>query len=142
MKQIDKLKEIENAVLKFNNIYDSYAKEEKIDRLELEMFLFMSRNVDKDICQSDLANHLYKSPTTISSLIKKEINKGLIYLKYSDSNKKNKIIKLSEDGMKFIDEIIEPFQNRLLNSLLFSDNDIYNMVTVFSKICDKVKIQP
>ena len=134
MKQIDKLKEIENAVLKFNNIYDSFAKRNKLDRLELDMYLYISRNLDKNICQSDLAQDLYKSPTTISSLIKKEINKDLIYLLLEDDNKKNKIIKLTRKGEEFLNEVIIPFQTRLLNSLNFSDNVIYNLVSVFSKI--------
>lgn len=134
MRQIDKLKEIEKSILKFNNIYDSFAKRNKLDRLELDMYLYISRNLDKNICQSDLAQDLYKSPTTISSLIKKEINKDLIYLLLEDDNKKNKIIKLTRKGKEFLNEVIIPFQTRLLNSLNFSDNVIYNLVSVFSKI--------
>jgi DNA-binding MarR family transcriptional regulator len=134
MRQIDKLKEIEKSILKFNNIYDSFAKRNKLDRLELDMYLYISRNLDKNICQSDLAQDLYKSPTTISSLIKKEINKDLIYLILEDDNKKNKIIKLTRKGEEFLNEVIIPFQTRLLNSLNFSDNVIYNLVSVFSKI--------
>ncbi len=134
MRQIDKLKEIEKSILKFNNIYDSFAKRNKLDRLELDMYLYISRNLDKNICQSDLAQDLYKSPTTISSLIKKEINKDLIYLLLEDDNKKNKIIKLTRKGEEFLNEVIIPFQTRLLNSLNFSDNVIYNLVSVFSKI--------
>jgi DNA-binding MarR family transcriptional regulator len=98
------------------------------------MYLYISRNLDKNICQSDLAQDLYKSPTTISSLIKKEINKDLIYLILEDDNKKNKIIKLTRKGEEFLNEVIIPFQTRLLNSLNFSDNVIYNLVSVFSKI--------
>jgi DNA-binding MarR family transcriptional regulator len=134
MRQIDKLKEIEKSILKFNNIYDSFAKRNKLDRLELDMYLYISRNLDKNICQSDLAQDLYKSPTTISSLIKKEINKDLICLILEDDNKKNKIIKLTRKGEEFLNEVIIPFQTRLLNSLNFSDNVIYNLVSVFSKI--------
>ena len=134
MRQIDKLKEIEKYILKFNNIYDSFAKRNKLDRLELDMYLYISRNLDKNICQSDLAQDLYKSPTTISSLIKKEINKDLIYLLLEEENKKNKIIKLTRKGEEFLNEVIIPFQTRLLNSLNFSDNVIYNLVSVFSKI--------
>ena len=134
MRQIDKLKEIEKSILKFNNIYDSFAKRNKLDRVELDMYLYISRNLDKNICQSDLAQDLYKSPTTISSLIKKEINKDLIYLLLEDDNKKNKIIKLTRKGEEFLNEVIIPFQTRLLNSLNFSDNVIYNLVSVFSKI--------
>jgi len=134
MRQIDKLKEIEKSILKFNNIYDSFAKRNKLDRVELDMYLYISRNLDKNICQSDLAQDLYKSPTTISSLIKKEINKDLIYLILEDDNKKNKIIKLTRKGKEFLNEVIIPFQTRLLNSLNFSDNVIYNLVSVFSKI--------
>ena len=81
-----------------------------------------------------MAQDLYKSPTTISSLIKKEINKDLIYLLLEDDNKKNKIIKLTRKGEEFLNEVIIPFQTRLLNSLNFSDNVIYNLVSVFSKI--------
>lgn len=137
MRQIDKLKEIENSILKFNNIYDSFAKRNKLDRVELDMYLYISRHLGKNICQSDLAYHLYKSPTTISSLIKKEINKELIYLVLEDNNKKNKIIKLTEKGQSFLNEVIIPFQTRLLNSLPFSDNEIYNLVSMISKIEEK-----
>lgn len=88
-------------------VYHAYAKSCSLSDMAYWILYSMAES-DEYFTQRDFCNDWFFAPQTVNSALKDLEKRGLIFLEASPGNKKNKLIKPTENGEKFIRSFIAP----------------------------------
>ncbi len=58
---------------------------------------------EKTLNYKELSKRINKSPQTMTTLVRKLVDEGLVVIQKDELDKRNKLVSLTEDGSKFID---------------------------------------
>lgn len=102
------ISKIWNVDLAINKTYDVYAEKVglSVNQLYILYYLFENENVS----QSELSKNLLLPKQTINSILTPWKNKGYMNLIFSDGNKKEKKIILTEKGQEYLKNILQGIQ--------------------------------
>ena len=105
-----KLKEQSEKLFKFHvevsGFYNEYAKSKGLTYSGLKVLSIL---IDIPECtQKTIAQYTYLPKQTINAIIKSLIKKGILEsLQESDKDKRNKVIKFTQEGYQFAQKIVE-----------------------------------
>lgn len=88
-------------------VYHSYAKNCGLSDMAFWILYSMSES-DDCFTQRDFCKDWYFSPQTVNSALKYLEKRDIIHLESVPGNKKNKWIKLTQNGEKFVENVISP----------------------------------
>lgn len=88
-------------------IYHKYAKACGLSDMAF-WILYSVAESDEYFTQRDFCNDWFFAPQTVNSALKDLEKKGIIFLESLPDNKKNKLIKPTQRGEKFIESVILP----------------------------------
>lgn len=88
-------------------VYHNYAKSCGLSDMAY-WILYSIAESDEYFTQRDFCNDWFFAPQTVNSALKDLEKKNIIFLEAVPGNKKNKLIKPTEDGKKFIENAIIP----------------------------------
>lgn len=105
---------IKSQLKQYNQIYKSmdivYHKYAKRVGLSDAAFwiLYSVAESGREFTQRELSSEWSFPPQTVNSSLKDLVGKGIIKLEPLENNRKNKIIKLTDEGRAFIDRYVSP----------------------------------
>ena len=103
----DPLKEFNQLYKKMDEIYHSYAKQLNISDMVLWL-LYSLYESSRAYTQRELCSDWHYPPQTINSALKSLEKQGIIVLRHSAGNLKNKQIVLTEQGAAYVQRVIYP----------------------------------
>lgn len=116
--------------------YELYARKHNLTAKEL--FVLNVIWFSPDGClQTDVCERLSATKQTISAIIKKFLKKGYVTLTESETDRRNKIIRFTDEGKEYVRGIIPPAANAEIDAMAqMPGEDIAELVrltTVFSR---------
>jgi MarR family transcriptional repressor of mepA len=102
---------------------------------QFSVLMYLLRHNDKDINQKELEQHFQVSKATLSGILKRLEAKEFIFRESSGSDKRNKYIRITENGFRIKMQIISKIEKQELKALAgFSDDEKLQFVS-FLKRC-------
>ena len=110
--------------------YELYARKHGLTAKEL--FVLDIIWFAPDGClQSDISERLSATKQTVSAIIKKIWKQGYISLTESETDRRNKIVRFTEDGMEYARKIIPPAANAEIDAMAeLNGKDIAELVRI------------
>lgn len=106
-----------NSLKTFNQIskekdivYHNYAKSCGLSDMAY-WILYSIAESDEYFTQCDFCNNWFFAPQTVNSALKDLVKNDIIFLEPVPENRKNKLIKPTENGKRFIESVIIPLIN-------------------------------
>ena len=97
-----------------NAIYEEWAKKHGLSYNEL-LFLYSLHEDDDECTQRDISQRWFIPKQTINTILKDFERKGYARLSSSADDKRNKLIKLTPEGMEYAKGIIEELRTKELH---------------------------
>lgn len=110
MDMLSSLKTFNRIYKEMDTIHHGYAKSCGFSDMAYWILYSMAEE-GKYFTQRDFCNAWFIAPQTVNSALKDLLERDIIYLEPVCGNKKNKLIKPTESGKKFIEEVIAPIIN-------------------------------
>ena len=107
MNTFNKLKIYNQISKEMDIVYHKYAKSCSLSDMAY-WILYSIAESDESFTQRDFCNDWFFAPQTVNSALKDLEKKDIVFLETADGNKKNKLIKLTENGKEFIQRVIIP----------------------------------
>lgn len=107
MNTFDNLKMYNQIYKEMDVVYHKYAKACGLSDMAYWILYSIAEN-NKYFTQRDFCKDWFFSPQTVNSALKDLEKKGIIYLESVEGNKKNKLIKPTENGKNYIETYITP----------------------------------
>lgn len=127
--QYCKLRDIQFAA------YELYARKHSLTAKELFVLDIIWFTPDGCL-QSNICERLSATKQTVSAIIKKFLKKGYVSLTESETDRRNKIVRFTKEGMEYTRKIIPPAANAEIDAMAeLSSEDIAELVrltTLFS----------
>ena len=116
--------------------YELYARKHGLTAKEL--FVLDIIWFAPDGClQSDISERLSATKQTVSAIIKKFWKQGYISLTESETDRRNKIVRFTEDGMEYARKIIPPAANAEIDAMAeLNGKDIAELVRITTLFSD------
>lgn len=116
--------------------YELYARKHNLTAKELFVLDIIWFSPDGCL-QTDICERLSATKQTISAIIKKFLKKGYVTLTESETDRRNKIIRFTDEGREYVRGIIPPAANAEIDAMAqMPGEDIAELVrltTVFSR---------
>lgn len=110
MKTINLLRTYNQICKEMDIVYHNYAKGCGLSDMSY-WILYSIAEADEYFTQRDFCHEWFFAPQTVNSALKDLEKREIIFLEAVPGNKKNKLIKPTEKGKKFINEFIIPIIN-------------------------------
>lgn len=128
----EEVREFVNRYCKLRDVqfgaYESYARKHGLTAKEL-FVLDLIWFAPEGCLQSEICERLSATKQTISAIIKKFLKQGYVKLTESETDRRNKIIRLTNEGKKYIKKIIPPAANAEIDAMAeLSGEDIAELV--------------
>lgn len=108
--------------------YELYARKHGLTAKEL-FVLDLIWFTPKGCLQSEICERLSATKQTVSAIIKKFLKQGYVKLTESEADRRNKIIRLTSEGKKYVKKIIPPAANAEIDAMgELSGEDIAELV--------------
>lgn len=107
MNMLSHLKTFNKIYKEMDIIYHGYAKSCGLSDMAYWILYSMAES-DEYFTQRDFCSDWFFAPQTVNSALKDLEKKDIIFLEPVPGNKKNKWIKPTENGKKFIEQVILP----------------------------------
>lgn len=107
MNTFNRLKMYNQICKETDIVYHTYAKRCGLSDMAY-WILYSIAESDEYFTQRDFCNDWFFSPQTVNSALKDLEKRDIIFLDAVSGNKKNKLIKPTENGKKFIEKFILP----------------------------------
>lgn len=104
----NKINQIYESVKKINQAYEIWSAKHGLTLYEMQIYYVIIESKKPSITQKELCVQLDAPKTSINSIIKRQLKTGRIEMTVNPTNKREKIIVLTEDGKKFAEELIHP----------------------------------
>lgn len=141
----EELREYVNQYCKLRDVqfsaYELYARKHNLTAKEL-FVLDLIYFAPEGCMQSEICERLSATKQTISAIIKKFLKKGFISLTESETDRRNKIIHLTDAGIEYVNNIIPPAANVEIDAMgELSDRDIAELVRLTTLFSDCMRIK-
>ena len=92
-----------------NSLYEYYARKNGLQGKSLLILscLYYTKN---EITQNTICEKTYSTKQVVSAAIKTFKNKGYIYFEEKEKDRREKIVKLTEEGYLYASKILNPFR--------------------------------
>lgn len=108
--------------------YESYARKHGLTAKEL-FVLDLIWFAPEGCLQSEICERLSATKQTVSAIVKKFLKQGYVRLTESETDRRNKIIRLTSEGKKYVKKIIPPAAKAEINAMAeLSGEDIAELV--------------
>lgn len=107
----EKVREFVNRYCRLRDVqfgvYESYARKHGLTAKEL-FVLDLIWFAPEGCLQSEICERLSATKQTVSAIIRKFLKQGYVMLTESETDRRNKIIRLTSEGKKYVRKIIQP----------------------------------
>lgn len=107
MNTFNQLKTFNQIYKEMDIVYHNYAKNCGLSDMAYWILYSIAEN-DEYFTQREFCDDWFFAPQTVNSALKDLVKRDIIYLETVPDNKKNKLIKPTENGKKFIETFISP----------------------------------
>ena len=122
-------------------VYHNYAKNCGLSDMAY-WILYSMAEAEEVFTQRDFCRDWFFAPQTVNSALKDLEKRDIIYLEPVPGNKRNKWIRLSENGKRFMEKTIIPIINAKCESLeSLSDGECECMLSVTRKYVSALKVR-
>lgn len=137
----NKIDRMYEAVRKINHTYEIWAAAHGLTLYEMQIYYELIKEMDRTgeamIAQKELCSRLDAPKTSISSMAKKLLATGYIETMVNPDNKREKVISLTESGLKFAQELVEPLlQYEEEAASMIDDQDMETAIDVQNRFAD------
>lgn len=134
-----------NAYCKLRDVqyaaYELYARRNGLTAKEL--FVLDILWFESEGClQSAICERLSATKQTVSAIIKKFAKQGYIAMEPSETDRRNKIIRFTEAGLRYTEKIIPPAASAEIDAMAeldFSSEDIAELVRLTALFSEQMK---
>lgn len=110
MNTFNSLKTFNQISKEMDIVYHNYAKSCGLSDMAY-WILYSIAESDEYFTQRDFCNNWFFAPQTVNSALKDLVKNDIIFLEQVPENRKNKLIKPTENGKRFIESVITPLIN-------------------------------
>lgn len=110
MNTFNSLKTFNQISKEMDIVYHNYAKSCGLSDMAY-WILYSIAESDEYFTQRDFCNNWFFAPQTVNSALKDLVKNDIIFLEPVPENRKNKLIKPTENGKRFIESVIIPLIN-------------------------------
>ena len=96
-----------------NSLYEYYARKNGLQGKSL-LILSCLYYTNNGITQSTICEKTYSTKQVVSAAIKTFKNKGYIYFEEKEKDRREKIVKLTEEGYLYASKIIDPLEKAVI----------------------------
>ena len=133
VRQYEHLRDVQFAA------YELYARRYGLTAKEL-FVLFIIWSTPEGCLQADIAERLSATQQTISAIVKKFWKLGYLSLTESETDRRNKIVRLTETGQEYTDRIIAPPTEAEIDAMMeLDDRDIAELVRLTTQFSTLMK---
>lgn len=119
--------------------YELYARKHGLTAKEL-FVLDIIWFAPEGCLQSDICERLSATKQTVSAIIKKFLKLGYLSLRESENDRRNKIVRLTDPGLKYTEQIIPPAARAEIDAMCeLSEHDIKELVRITTLFSDQMK---
>lgn len=99
-----------------NSLYEYYARKNGLQGKSLLILscLYYTRD---GITQNTICEKTYSTKQVVSTAIKTFKNKGYIYFEEKEKDRREKIVKLTEEGYLYASKILDPLEKAEINAI-------------------------
>lgn len=128
----EEVREFVNRYCKLRDVqfaaYELYARKHGLTAKEL-FVLDLIWFAPEGCLQSEICERLSATKQTVSAIIKKFLKQGYVKLTESETDRRNKIIRLTSEGKKYVKKIIPPAAKAEIDAMAeLSGEDIAELV--------------
>lgn len=120
--------------------YEMYARKHGLTAKELFVLDIIWFSPDGCL-QSEICERLSATKQTVSAIIKKFLKQGYVSLTESETDRRNKIIRFTDEGIRYTEKIIPPAAHAEIDAMgILSEEDAAQLVrltTLFSHAMQK-----
>ena len=110
--------------------YEIYARKHGLTAKELFVLDIIWFSPDGCL-QSEICERLSATKQTISAIIKKFLKQGYVSLTESETDRRNKVIRFTDEGAEYARRIIPPAAEAEIDAMsVLSENDIAELVRI------------
>ena len=119
--------------------YELYARKHGLTAKEL-FVLDIIWFAPEGCLQSDICERLSSTKQTVSAIIKKFLKLGYLSLTESENDRRNKIVRLTDTGIKYTEQIIPPAAKAEIDAMCeLSERDITELVRITTLFSNQMK---
>ena len=96
-----------------NSLYEYYARKNGLQGKSL-LILSCLYYIKNGITQNTICEKTYSTKQVVSAAIKTFKNKGYIYFEEKEKDRREKIVKLTEEGYLYASKIIDPLEKAVI----------------------------
>lgn len=139
----EEVREYVNEYCKLRDIqfaaYELYARKHGLTAKEL-FVLDIIWFAPEGCLQSDICQRLSATKQTVSAIIKKFLKLGYLSLTEAEDDRRNKIVRLTDTGVKYAEKIIPPAANAEIDAMCeLQAEDIAELVRITAMLSDQMK---
>ncbi len=139
----EKVRAYDNEYCKLRDIqfaaYELYARKHNLTAKEL-FVLDIIWFAPNGCLQTEICERLSATKQTVSAIIKKFWKMGYISLTEAENDRRNKIVRFTDAGMEYAEQIIPPAANAEVDAMGdLSDNDISELVRITTQFSASMK---
>ena len=99
-----------------NSLYEYYARKNGLQGKSLLILscLYYTKN---EITQNTICEKTYSTKQVVNAAIKTFKNKGYIYFEEKEKDRREKIVKLTEEGYLYASKILDPLEKAEINAI-------------------------
>lgn len=119
--------------------YELYARKHGLTAKEL-FVLDIIWFAPEGCLQSVICERLSATKQTVSAIIKKFLKLGYLSLHEAENDRRNKVVRLTDAGIKYIKQIIPPAAKAEIDAMCeLSENDIAELVRITTLFSNQMK---
>lgn len=119
--------------------YESYARKRNLTAKEL-FVLDLIWFAENGCLQSEICERLSATKQTVSAIVKKFLKKGYVTLTESETDRRNKIIRLTKAGEEYAKKIIQPAADAEIEAMgELPDEDIAELARLTDMFSRRMK---
>lgn len=119
--------------------YESYARKRNLTAKEL-FVLDLIWFAENGCLQSEICERLSATKQTVSAIVKKFLKKGYVTLTESETDRRNKIIRLTRAGEEYAKKIIQPAADAEIEAMgELPDEDIAELARLTDMFSRRMK---
>ncbi|MEX2784821.1 MarR family winged helix-turn-helix transcriptional regulator [Streptococcus sp. H49] len=118
------------------SLFENYARKHGMNSKSLLVFMWIYHNQD-GLSQETIARKTFSSKQVVQAIIKNYIKKGWLFLEPSKADRRRKLVRLTEKGLKAAAQLLDPladYEERAMAGLSDQEQAVLLKATrIFSK---------
>lgn len=128
------------AVARIEGIYGAWSNDQGLTYYEMQFYYALMRRPDRTATQAEICRALDAPKTTVNSLVKAQIAKGLVLLGADCADRRRKTLILTPRGRAFAEGLVGPLRDHERDAAAaLAEDDVERTVATLTAFADALE---